>query len=59
MKVFKSSDKFGITSYFETYMDVLEEFKAFLDNAMTGDVMTYEILEMTDDEFSNLTKHNT
>ena len=54
MKVYKSTDNNGISSYFEFYTDVLEEFKMFLDNALEGDIMSYEIVEMDEEVFKAL-----
>ena len=54
MKVYRSTDTHGISSYFDNYIDVLEEFKAFLDNGITSDAMTFEFLEMTEEEFKSI-----
>jgi len=54
MKIYKSTDNNGISSHFDCYTDVLEEFKMFLDNALEGDVMSYEIIDMTEEDFKSL-----
>jgi hypothetical protein len=54
MKVYKSTSHGGLPTCYNIYTDVLEEFKMFLDNAITGDKMEYEILEMTEEEYQKL-----
>ena len=54
MKVYRSKDNNGIITYFDCYTDVLEEFKMFLDNALEGDIMSYDIIEMTEEEYTKL-----
>ena len=54
MKVYKSTNDYGMTTFFDAYMDVLEEFKAFLDNATTNDGMKYEIVEMSEENFKKI-----
>jgi hypothetical protein len=54
MKVYKSTSHGGLPTCYNIYTDVLEEFKMFLDNAITGDKMEYEILEMSEEEFQKI-----
>jgi hypothetical protein len=52
MKVYKSTTMDNISTYYDSYIDVLEEYKFFLDNSTVGDKIEYEVLEMTEAEFN-------
>ena len=54
MIVFKSTDNNGISCVFDKIEDLVEEVKTLFDNALPGDTITYERLEMTKEEFEAL-----
>lgn len=54
MRVIKSYDQNNVTCYFKVNDDCSDEFKAFLEHGCELDKITYQILEMTEEEFNNL-----
>jgi hypothetical protein len=54
MRAWESSDNRGVSCVFKRSTDMIEELRLFVENSLPGDTITYETLEMTDEEFEAL-----
>jgi hypothetical protein len=54
MRIIKSTDKIGLAMFFDRDSDAKEEFDLFCENALKCDSMTYEIIEMSKEDFDKL-----
>jgi hypothetical protein len=54
MRIIKSTDRNGLTMYFDRISDAIDESEIFFDEAILKDWMKYEIIEITQEEFNAL-----
>jgi hypothetical protein len=55
MRIIRSVDNHGLQTFFKNPNDAIEELKDFIENAIIGkDTMEYDIVEMSEEEYSKL-----